>query len=135
MRTYDRRIEHLDQMRRGAHRRERIEESLENAGLAQPIKALPHAVPMPEALRQSPPPNVLDREEVKRFEEPPVILGLPSAPRKAGAKHRKRMRPIVLIHPRRHVVRPPNRSDTYESRQIQTGNPKKLFFLKFVHTD
>jgi hypothetical protein len=45
--------------------------------------------------KKSPPANVLDGEEMKRFEEAPIVLGLPSTPRQEGAKHRKRMRPIV----------------------------------------
>jgi hypothetical protein len=52
----------------------------------------------------------------------------------AGAKHRKRVRPIPLIHLRRHPLRPPIRSETYESRPIQLRNPKKLICRKFVHT-
>jgi hypothetical protein len=76
MRAHDGRVEHLDQMCRGTHGGERIEEGLENASLAQPVKALPHAVPMTKAFRQSPPSNILDREEMKGFEEPSVIFGL-----------------------------------------------------------
>jgi hypothetical protein len=121
-------------MRRATHRGERIEESLENASLAQPVKALPHAVPMTKTFRQGPPPNILDREEMKGLEKPSVIFGFPSPPRKAGAKHRKRMRPIVLIHPCRHIARPPIRSETYESCPSQSRNPKKIRNRKFVHT-
>src|SRR5580704_14890862 len=46
----------------------------------------------------------------------------PSSSREAGAKHRKRVRPIFLIHLRRHALRPPIRSETYESRPIQLRN-------------
>ena len=35
---------------------------------------------------------------MKRLEEAAIVLGLPSTPRKAGAKHRNRVRPIVLFH-------------------------------------
>jgi hypothetical protein len=80
--------------------------------------------PATEALRQGAPPNVLDREEMERFEEPPVILGLPSTSGKTGAKHRKRMRPILIVHLRRHPPQPPFRSETYESCLIQPRNPK-----------
>ena len=135
MRAHDRRVEHLDEMSGRTHRGERVEEGFENAALAQAIEALPHAVPETEALRQSAPANVLDGEEMERLEEAPVILGLPSPSREAGAKHRKRMRPILLIHLRRHALRPPIRSETYESRPIQLRNPKKLIHPKFVHTD
>jgi hypothetical protein len=61
---------------------------------------------MAEAFRQRAPANVLDGEEMQRFEEAAVILGFPTAPRQAGAEHPKRMRPIVLIHFRRHWLRP-----------------------------
>ena len=64
------------------HRGERVEEGFENAGLAQAIEALPHAVPRTEALRQGAPANVLDGEEMERLEEAPVILGLPSPSRR-----------------------------------------------------
>ena len=84
--------------RRGAHRRERIEEGLEDAGLAQAIEAFPHALPRTEALRQRAPANVLDGEEMKRLEGAAIVLGLPPTARQAGAKHCKRVRPIVLIH-------------------------------------
>jgi len=102
MRAHDGGVEHLKEMRRRTHRCERVEEGLEDAGLAQAIEALPHAVPRAEALRQRAPANVLDGEEMKRLEEAAVVVGLPSTPRQAGAKHRKRVRPIVLIHLCRH---------------------------------
>ena len=89
---------------------------------------------MTKAFRQGAPSNILDREEMERLEEAPVILGLPSPSRKAGAKHRKRVRPILIVHLRRHALRPPIRSETYESRPIQLRNPKKLIHPKFVHT-
>ena len=102
MSAHDGGVEHLKEMRRGAHRRERVEEGLEDAPLAQAIEAFPYAVPGTEALWQGTPANVLDREEMKRLKEAAIVLRLPSAARQAGAKHRKRMRPIVLIHLRRH---------------------------------
>ena len=102
MSAHDGGVEHLKEMRRGAHGRERVEERLEDASLAQAIEALPHAVPMTEALWQRAPANVLDGEEMKRLEEAAIVLGLPSTPRQAGAEHRKRVPPIVLIHLCRH---------------------------------
>jgi len=57
---------------------------------------------MTEALRQCAPANVLDGEEMKRLEEAAVVLGLPSTQRQAGAEHRKRVLPIVIIHLCRH---------------------------------
>jgi hypothetical protein len=71
---------------------------------------------------------------MERLEEALIILGLPSPSREAGAKHRKRMRPILLVHLRRHALRRPIRSETFESRPIQLRNTKKLIHPKFVHT-
>ena len=121
-------------MRRRAHRRERVEEGLEDAGLAQAIEALPHAVPRTEALRQRAPANVLDGEEMKRLEEAAVVLGFPAATGQTGPEHRKRVRPIVLIHLCRHGPRPLIRSESYESCLIQFRNPKNVISPKFVHT-
>ena len=53
MRAHDGRVEHLDEMRRRTHGCQSVEERLEDAGLAQPVEAFPHAVPRTEALRQS----------------------------------------------------------------------------------
>jgi hypothetical protein len=39
---------------------------------------------------------------MKRFEEPAIILALAPATWKAGSKHRERMRPVFLVHSRRH---------------------------------
>jgi hypothetical protein len=79
-------------MRRRTHGRQSVEERLEDASLAQAIEALPHAVPMTEALRQRAPANVLDSEEMQRLEEAPIVLSFPSPTRQAGPKHRKRVR-------------------------------------------
>jgi hypothetical protein len=124
MRAHDGRVEHLDQMRGRTHRGERVEEGFENASLAQPVEALPYAVPRTETFRQSPAPDVFDGEEMKPFEEAPVVFGFPASPGKARAKHRQRLRPIYLIHPCRHAPRSPNQPETYESRPIQLRNPK-----------
>jgi len=80
----DRGIEHLDEMGRRAHCRERIEESFEDTGLAQPIEPFPDRIPVPEALRQCTPAHILHREEVHRLQEQPVVRSLASAPRQAG---------------------------------------------------
>ena len=79
-------------MRRRTHGCQSVEERLEDASLAQAIEALPHAVPMTEALRQRAPANVLDGEEMQRLEEAAVVLGFPAATRQAGPEHRKRVR-------------------------------------------
>jgi hypothetical protein len=76
---------------------------------------------MAEALPKSAPANVLDGEEMKRLEEAAIVLGFPAAPGQAGAEHRKRARPIVLIHLCRHWPRPPIRSESYESCPIHLG--------------
>src|ERR1700733_13589081 len=52
----------------------------------------------------------------------------------AGPEHRKRVRPIVLIHLCRHGPRPLIRSESYESSLIQLRNPKNVISPKFVHT-
>jgi hypothetical protein len=82
MRAYDRRVEHLDQVRGRTHRGKRVEEGFEDASLAQSVEAFPYAVPGTKAFRQGAPSNVLDREEMERLEEPPIIFGLPSTSRK-----------------------------------------------------
>src|SRR6202042_2285299 len=73
---------------------------------------------------EAPPPNILDREDVERFEETAIIAGLPPASWKAGAKHCERVRPILLAHFCRHAPWPPIRSGTYESQLIHLRNPK-----------
>jgi hypothetical protein len=117
------------------HRGKRVEEGFEDASLAQSVEASPHAVPGTKAFRQGAPANVLDREEVERFEEAAVVLGFPAATGQAGPEHRKRVRPIVLIHLCRHGPRPLIRSESYESCLVQLRNPKNLISPKFVHTD
>lgn len=102
MSAHDGGVEHLKEMRRGAHGRERVEKGLEDASLAQAIEAFPHAVPMTKAIRQRSPANVLDGEEMKRLEEAAIVIGFPTAPGQAGPEHCKRVRPIVLIHLCRH---------------------------------
>src|SRR5580692_5473580 len=92
MRAHDRRVEHLDQVRGRTHRGKRVEEGFEDASLAQSVETFPYAVPGTTAFRQGAPSNVLDREEMERLKEAPVIVALPSSPGKAGAKHRQRVR-------------------------------------------
>src|SRR5271170_4397337 len=130
MSAHDGGVEHLKDMRRRTHGRERVEKGLEDASLAQSIEALPHAVPRTEALRQRAPANVLDGEEMQRLEEAAVVLGFPPPPRQAGANHRQRLRPMVLIHLCRHWPRPLIRSESYESRLIQPRNPKNIICRK-----
>ena len=63
-----------------------------------------------------------------------VVLGFPAATGQAGPEHRRRVRPIVLIHLCRHRPRPLIRSQSYESCLIQLRNPKNVISPKFVHT-
>jgi hypothetical protein len=127
------RVEHLNEMRCGAHRRERVEEGLEDAGLAQAIEAFPHAVPRTEALRQRAPANVLDGEEMKRLEKAAIILSLASPPRQAGAEHRKRMRQSSSSIFVDIGSGPVIRSESYESCPIPQGNRKNVIGRNFVH--
>jgi len=53
MRPHDGRIEHLNEMGGGAHRRERIEEGLEDAGLCSNGRSASLCCPGTETLRQS----------------------------------------------------------------------------------
>ena len=130
MRAHDRRVEHLDQVRGRTHRGKRVKEGFEDASLAQSVEAFPHAVPGTKAVRQGAPSNVLEGEEMERLKEAPVVVGLPSTPGKAGAKHRKRVPPILIVHLRRHGPRPLIRSESYESCPIQQRNPKNLIHRK-----
>jgi hypothetical protein len=81
MRAHDGRIEHLNEMGGGVHRRERIEEGLEDAGLCSNGRSASLCCPGTETLRQSAPAHILDGEEMKRLEETPVVLSL--LPRRA----------------------------------------------------
>lgn len=74
---------------------------------------------MAEPFGERAPAHVFDGEEMQRFEKEAIVRALASAARQTGAKHRQRMRPIFIVHLRRHDVRPPIRSETYESRRIR----------------
>lgn len=80
-------IEHLDQMGRCAHLGQRVEEGFEHTGLAQPVKAPPHRVPMAEAFRQCTPAHILHREKVHRFQKQSVVRGFAAAPWQAGPEN------------------------------------------------
>ena len=87
MRAHDGGIEHLNEMRRSTHGCKRVEERLEDAGLAQAIEAFHTLFQGPKRsgrARQ----ERLDGEEMQRLEEAAIVLGLASAPRQASAKHR-----------------------------------------------
>ena len=55
-----------------------------------------------------------------------IVLSFPPTTRQAGAKHRKRVRPIVLVHLCRHRLRPLIRSESYESCPIPQRNRKNV---------
>ena len=82
---------------------------------------------------------------MKCFEEAAIVFAFASATRKAGPKHRERMRPVFLVHPCRHGFWSPTQSEShgfwsptqsesYESCLIPPGNPQAIFNRKFVHT-
>ena len=52
---------------------------------------------------------------MKCFEEAAIVFAFASATRKAGPKHRERMRPVFLVHPCRHGFWSPTQSESYES--------------------
>src|SRR5271167_5149462 len=95
-------IEHLHQMRRLAHRRQGIEERFESSRSAQPPEPLPHAVPVPEFLRKSPPSNIMNHKIVQGFEKPSVVPALVAAPRPRCREHPQYNRPILFRHGREH---------------------------------
>src|SRR5262245_56627363 len=102
MRTHHGGIEHLNEMRRLAHRRQRIEKGFEGPGSAQSPEPLPHAVPMPEFLRKRPPGDVMNHEILQGFEKLPVIAALVTAARVRGREHLQDNRPILIRHGREH---------------------------------
>ena len=73
-------IEHLHQMRRRAHCRQRIKEGFEGAGPAQAPEPFPDTVPMPKLFRERPPSDVVNHEILQGFEKLPVIPSLVAAP-------------------------------------------------------
>jgi len=95
-------IEHLHQMRRLAHCRQGIEEGFEGAGSAQPPEPLPHAVPMPELFRESPPSDVVNHEILQGFEKPSVVPSLVAAPRARCLEYLQNNRPVLFRHGGQH---------------------------------
>ncbi len=122
MGAHDRGIEHLDQMRRWAHRRQRIEKGFEHTGLAQPVEPLPDSVPVAVFLRKRAPAHVLHREEMHRLQKPPIIRRLAATARQTRPEYQQRVLPIFLAHPCRQCSDPFVQSESYESEQIHLGN-------------
>ena len=106
MSAHDGGVEHLKEMRRGTHGRERVEEGLEDASLAQAIEALPDAVPIAKFAWQGTPRYVVDREVVHRLQELTVVVPRLSTPRLRDIKHFQNDCPIALHHSRQHVRLP-----------------------------
>ena len=67
-------------MRGRTHRRERVKEGFENAGLAQPVEAF-HTLSKGRSDLAGRATERLNRKEMERLEEAPIILGLPSSRR------------------------------------------------------
>ena len=66
-------IEHLNEMRGLAHRRERIEEGFEGAGAAQSPEPFPDAVPVSELGWKRAPSDVVNYKIMQSFEKLPVV--------------------------------------------------------------
>src|SRR6478736_9059071 len=61
-------------MRGLAQARQRFEKSLERPRLAEPPKALPHAVPIAELRRKRPPSDVMNGKIMQRFQKLAVVV-------------------------------------------------------------
>src|ERR1700675_857147 len=66
-------IEHLNEMRGLAHRRERLEEGFEGAVAAQSPEPLPDAVPVRKLGRRRAPGDVVNDKIMQGFEKFPVV--------------------------------------------------------------
>jgi hypothetical protein len=107
---------------------ERVKEGFENAGLAEPFKAFPYAVPRAEALRTSAPPDVLDCEEMERFEEAAVVLGFPSGSWQARPETQRACAPIL---PRPSLSTCAPASDSVGDVGIMPGSTKIATVVSF----
>src|SRR3954470_15015014 len=102
MRPDHSRVEHLDQVGRGTQLRQRLEEGLNGAALAQSPEPLPDRVPVPKLGWQRPPGHVLQREIVQRFEKLAVVTSFGTPSRANRPKNVQSDRPILFRHPRQH---------------------------------
>jgi len=104
-------VEHLDKVRRLAHRRQRIEEGFECSGSAQSPEPFPHAVPIPELRRKRTPRDVVSHEIVQSFEKLSVVLSFVAALRARRLKHLQNDCPVGICHLGQHgrppLIRPP----------------------------
>src|SRR4249920_338266 len=96
-------------MRRLAQRRQGIEERFESSRSAQPPEPLPHAVPVPEFLRKSPPSDIMNHKIVQGLEKLSVVPALVAAPRPRCREHPQYNRPILFRHGREHSRSSKNR--------------------------
>jgi hypothetical protein len=102
MSANDRRVEHLHEMRCLAHLRQRFEEGLEHAGLAQPPEALPDAVPVSKLRRQRAPRDVVEREIMQRLKKTPIAAALVAATLPRRLEKFQHRRPIRIAHSCQH---------------------------------
>ena len=63
---------------------------------AQPPEPLPHAVPVPEFLRKSPPSDIMNHKIVQGFEKLSVVPALVAAPRPRCREHPQYNRSSVM---------------------------------------
>src|SRR5205823_4981215 len=91
-------VEHLHQMRRATHGRQRIEKGFERPGPAQSPEPFPDAVPMPEPFRKSPPRDVVNHEIMQGFEKLPVVAALVAAMRPRCLEQLQKNRPVLFRH-------------------------------------
>src|ERR1700712_1117413 len=73
VRANDRAVEHLHQMRCLAGLGQQLEKCLHHAGAAEPPEPFPNAVPQPERGRQRAPSQIMNREEMQRFQKLAVV--------------------------------------------------------------
>jgi hypothetical protein len=86
------------------------------------------------SLRQSPPAHILNSEEMKCFKKQAVIAIVAPTSWQASPKNLDRTLPILLAHPCRHRLQPPNQLESHESHKIHRLNPLNATCCKFVHT-
>src|SRR5208282_4940057 len=121
-------IEHLHQMRRLAHCRQRIEESFESSGPAQAPEPLPDAVPMPKLFWESPPSDVVNHEILQGFEKLSVVPSLVAAPRARCLEYLQNNRPVLFRHGGQHGRSSKNRLPMSQ-RKSDSGIPLPYTWL------
>ena len=120
-------VEHLNQMRGLAHRRERIKEGFEDAGAAQSPEPFPDAVPVSEFFRKRPSRDVVNHEIVQGLEKPPP------AARPRCVEQSQNNRPVLFRHDGEHGRSSKNRPPM-SHRKTDLGIPIALYLAESVHT-